>query len=105
MARLPLTYCSFANDTTCLGVLILDGSLNPVQAARKAWALGLNPGGELLVFAIEPNHTDVTEREYLAMLENRNRLLTKWEARELFQAKSIGEIKDEEEAEQHGGSA
>ena len=92
MKREPLTYCSFASATTCLGVLILDGHLSGAAAAMKAHALKANPGGELLVVAV-PDH--IEERDYLRMFENRGRLLSLSEARELLEAKPIREWEEE----------
>ncbi len=39
------TYCSFADDDKCRGVVVLKGKLDPVQAAVRAHALKLSPGG------------------------------------------------------------
>lgn len=90
VSRVPLTYCSFANDDRCLGVVILEGACdNPGLVAVCTRALGLNPGGELLCFVFPD---DAPEREYLRHYENRGRLLTPAEARELLAGCSLGEL-------------
>lgn len=90
-----LTYCSFAQDTRCLGVLILEGHLDTVTAARTAWALRLNPGGQLLAVPCSETDADVPPKIFEAMWENRGRLMQAHEARELFEAKSIRELQAE----------
>ncbi len=45
-----LTYCSFATDERCLGVVVFDRELDPIMAAREAHRLGINPGGEVAVW-------------------------------------------------------
>ena len=94
--RVALTYCSFADDK-CLGVLILRGNLDPIQASLIAHAAGINPGGELLAIPVLPEHTDVPESAYQAMLENAGRLLRPDEARELLEAKPISEWEEAED--------
>ena len=89
--RIALTYCSFVKEI-CVGVLVLDGAHDPISASKTAWALGLNPGGELMSIVIPP---ETPERLYLAMAENRNRLLRPDEARELMEAKPIREWETE----------
>ncbi len=101
MSRLPLTYCSFADPDRCLGVLILDGELDPMMASMTAHLLGLNPGGELLAVTVP---ADAPDRFYQAALENRCRLLSPWEARELLEGKSIREW-EAELGETHGPGA
>jgi hypothetical protein len=91
MNRQPLTYCSFASETECLGVLILDGELNPLEASFRARVMGCNPGGELLAIPVAAESPDVSDREYLQMFENRGRLLSISEARELIDGMSIRE--------------
>ena len=92
--RIPLTYCSFADDFRCRGVLILEGALSPVEAARRAWELGLNPGGQLLC-GVYPE--ELPEKEYLRGFENRNRLLSPTEARDLLGGKSVREVEEQGE--------
>lgn len=88
MSRAPLTYCSFATEAGCLGVLVLDGELTPRQASAAAWLLGQNPGGELLAI---PVPSDVSEAHYAILLANRGRLITTEEAARLFGAKRVAE--------------
>lgn len=86
--RLPLTYLSFVGEEGNRGVLVLDGTMDPATAIKTAWRLGLNPGGEVMCINIPD---DLGQREYSALLENRNRLLRPDEARELLEAKPIRE--------------
>lgn len=90
-----VTYCSFANEGTCLGVCILNGSLGPVEASRMAHSLSINPGGELLVVACQETDEDIPLKIFEAMWENRDRLIPVSEARILFEAKSIREFEQE----------
>jgi hypothetical protein len=90
-----LTYCSFAVKDKCLGVLILEGSLDPVQAAKVAWTKKLNPGGEVLAMPCTEEDPDIPSKIFEAMWENRDKLLTGDEARKLFEAKSIKEFDEE----------
>jgi len=83
---MKLTYCSFADDERCRGVVILDGYLDPVMAALQARFLGINPGGQLLVFEIPEDLEGIDV--YFA---NRNRLLTADEARTLFDGMTLSE--------------
>lgn len=85
--RAPLTYCSFVK-TTCVGIVILDGALEPADACKPAWLLGLNPGGEAMCIVLPD---DLAQRDYARCFENRNRLLSPSEARELLDAKPIRE--------------
>lgn len=86
--RSPLTYCSFATDEGCRGVLILDGALDPVEACKQAWRMDLNPGGDVMVMVTDDQ---VSQRDYERLFENRNRLLAPHEARELLNAKPVKE--------------
>lgn len=86
-----LTYCSFADDDGCKGVVILEGALDPVQAAIRAHALGVNPGGELLAIPCNDEEPDVPAHLFEAMAANAHRLIPVDEARVLFEALSIGE--------------
>jgi hypothetical protein len=86
-ARAPLTYCSFVK-ATCVGIVILDGALDPAEACKRAWRLNLNPGGDAMVIVIPD---DLSQRDYDRLFENRNRLLSTSEARELLDAKPIRE--------------
>jgi hypothetical protein len=85
--RVPLTYCSFVKET-CVGVVILDGALEPAAACKQAWRLGLNPGGEVMVVILPP---DIEQRDFDRCFENRNRLLSPSDARELLDARPIRE--------------
>jgi hypothetical protein len=86
-----VTYCSFADETGCLGVVVLEGVLGVVDAARMCHALGVNPGGEMLVASCDELSPDVEPRVFSAMWDNRNRLISGDEARRLFEAKSLRE--------------
>lgn len=94
MAPRTVTYCSFATPETCLGVLILEGSHDPVEASRLAWGMKLNPGGQLMAMPCTETDADVPPVIFEAMWEHRNKLLAACEARELFEAKSIRELDD-----------
>lgn len=95
-----VTYCSFVDKVQgadrCVGVCILEGELDAVQAAKKAWALRINPGGEMLAISCRETDPDVPANIFEAMWEQRYRLLDYSEARELFEAKTIGEFKAED---------
>jgi len=86
-----LTYCSFADDDGCKGVVILEGALDPVQAAIRAHALGVNPGGELLAVPCNDEEPDVPADVFAAMAANVHRLIPAAEARVLFKTRSLGE--------------
>jgi hypothetical protein len=90
-----VTYCSFVDkvegSNECVGICILEGHLDAVQAAKKAWALGVNPGGEMLAMACHETDSDVPPHVFEAMWEQRHRLLHYSEARELFEARTIRE--------------
>ena len=88
-----VTYCSFAVKDGCLGVCILDGELNAVQAAVATHSLGINPGdGELFVVSCKETDEDVPQEIFQAMWDNRNRLITPDDARALFDAQSLKEL-------------
>jgi hypothetical protein len=84
-----LTYCSFADDTRCLGIVILEGALDPLQAAKRAGELGVNPGGELLAVSCNDEEPDVPMHLFDLMAANTHRLIPVEEARVLFKARSI----------------
>ena len=91
-----VTYCSYATDEDgCLGVCILEGDLNPVQAALKAKELGISPGGQLLAVACNRKDPEMPPEEFAIMEANINRLIPPEEARTLFEAKSIKEFEIE----------
>lgn len=89
-----VTYCSFA-DKVCLGVLVLEGNLTPVQAAAEATRLGKNPGGELLALPIDTDDPDVPAHVKPNLLANIGRLMSAEEASELFDAERAGERIDQ----------
>jgi len=86
-----LTYCSFADDDGCKGVVILEGAFDPLQAARRAGELGVNPGGELIAVPCNDEEPDVPALLFEAMAANVHRLIPVAEARVLFEARSIRE--------------
>ena len=88
-----ITYCSFATKTECLGVVVLDGNFNAVQACFRTRERGLNPGkGELMVVSCKETDEDVPSEIFEAMWNNRNRLIPAEEARLLFDAASLKEM-------------
>jgi hypothetical protein len=86
-----VTYCSFSIIGKSLGVVILEGELDPVQAAIKSRELGLNPGGQLLAMPCKETDPDIPEGGFNIMWDNRNRLIPEIEARILFDGASIEE--------------
>lgn len=90
-----VTYCSFASNGGCLGVCILNGFLDPVQASKEARRLKINPGGELLAVPCKETDEDLPPYAFETMWVNRNRLIPVEEATVLFDAKSIRELDDE----------
>ncbi len=85
------TYCSFADDSGCLGIVILVGAFTPAGASVCTHALGLNPGGELVAVSCNENEPDVPPHIFEAMAANVHRLIPVDEARVLFGARSIRE--------------
>lgn len=67
------TYCSFAEPGKFLGGLFLPGEMNVDQAAQTAWAMKLNPGGEVAAMVVELKY----EQEMDVLKEYIGRLLTK----------------------------
>lgn len=92
-----VTYCSFAADRF-LGAVVLEGVHCPVQASVICHAAGINPGGQLMAVSCAETDVDVPAEIFEAMWASRGRLLTEDEARTLFEAKSMGELKAEDEA-------
>lgn len=90
-----LTYCSFATREKCLGVLLIEGDLNEVQAAYIAHAYKRNPGGELITMIITETDGDLPNGMFDIMWANKDRLIPPEEARTLFDAKSIAELDKE----------
>lgn len=84
-----LTWCSFADDERCRGVLILDGALDPIEACKLAHATGQNPGGNVLAAPIALRQFPKSEQA--TVLENVGKLLTAERARELFDGQSLRE--------------
>lgn len=72
------TYCSFAEPGKFLGGLFLPGEMNAEQAAKTAWFMNLNPGGEIAAMIVEPKHD--REEEMLKLYVGR--LLTRDEVEE-----------------------
>lgn len=91
-----LTYCSFALQSRCLGVVILKGRHDVATAAKKCLRLGINPGGELVAVACSSNDPDIPSKIFEAMAANTHRLIPAEEARVLFEAKSLRELAEEE---------
>lgn len=89
-----LTYISFAIPGHSLGVVILHGEYNVIDAAREAHRLGINPGGEVVAVSCTDTDEDVPKHLFKIMAENANRLIHPGEARELFDAVSIEEFEE-----------
>lgn len=87
-----VTYVSFAEPGKCLGVLILNGDLDVIEAAKTAYALGLNPGGQVMAITAHHDDKDIPPGMFEIMLANTNRLIPAEEARNLFDARSIREF-------------
>lgn len=51
-------WISFSSNNTNLGGCIVDAD-TPEDAATKTTSLGINPGGQILVFKLEPNAPDL----------------------------------------------
>ena len=88
-----LTYCSFADDDRCLGVLILEGELLRAAARGRADSLGLDPGGELVALPVLENDPHIPPGMFETMASNVNRLVSKDEAIVLFDAIRYGDWK------------
>ena len=58
---MPLMWLSFVRDDKFAGVVVLEAS-DVGDAARRCWALGCNPGGEIKGFEIPEDA--VKERSY-----------------------------------------
>ena len=86
-----LTYCSFADDDRCRGIVILRGELLPRAAWVRAHALGLNPGGELVALPVHEGDPDIPPGMFETMAANVNRLVPFEEARTLFDAVRLGD--------------
>mgnify|MGYP001581078993 FL=1 len=93
-----LTYCSFADDDKCRGVVVLKGALDPMLASIRCHALRINPGGQLWSTTFETTDADVPESVARALEQNTDRLLTAAEAMLLFDAASLGALEGDEKA-------
>ena len=94
---MKVTYCSFADDSKCLGLLVLPGHHGPMSARSCATVLGLNPGGQLVALPIDTSGEDVP-RSVAQSLERAAQapcLLSPEEAVALFEACSINQAIDE----------
>ena len=54
-------WMSFADEKGNLGVSIVDAE-DPKEAIKKAWKLGINPGGSVNMYEIDPRKFDVVDR-------------------------------------------
>ena len=90
-----VTYCSFAAEKN-LGVCILTGTMDPVQASIAAGALNINPGGELMAIVCTETDEDLPRGLFEVMWGNRDRLIELDEARTLFDAVTLRELEEEE---------
>lgn len=86
-----ITYCSFVIDDKCVGICILSGTLDVIEASKECHRLRINPGGQLLAMSCKEIDADVSLSLFEAMWMNRERLISPEEARTLFEAKSIRE--------------
>ena len=86
-----ITYVSFAIPGKCLGVLILEGELHAIEAAKDARRLKLHPGGQLMAVSCKETDDDIPKEIFEAMWGNRDRLIPDTEARVLFDAASLGD--------------
>jgi hypothetical protein len=89
------TYCSFVQAGKCVGACILEGAFDAIQASKVSWRLGINPGGELMVITFRETDPDIPPDLLEAMLANVGRFVPVEEARELFQAKTMRELREE----------
>lgn len=88
-----ITYCSYAVPGKCLGVIILEGELDPVAADMQVHRLGLSPGnGQLMAVSFKEIDTDIPEGAFEVMWSNKNRIISDIEARILFEGASIEEL-------------
>ncbi len=93
-----ITYCSFALPERSLGVVILPGRHDEIEAALKCHALKINPGGELIVAVT--SEEEIGAEQFNVLWRHRLRLIAPDEARRLFGAKSIKEWDDAKKAEE-----
>jgi hypothetical protein len=78
-----------------VGACILEGGYDAIQASMVAWQLGINPGGELMVITFRETDRDIPPDLLEVMLANVGRFVPVGEARELFQAKTMRELREE----------
>lgn len=76
-----LSFCDaeLPEGSQFLGAVIVDAT-DIVDGAKKAHALGINPGGEVQGHSIDPSCDFIAAR----VIENKDRLLQKLEIEELF---------------------
>ena len=88
-----ITYVSFADKTKCFGILLIKGKLTAVDASKSAHLLGLNPGGQAMAMTIRPSDKDIPPGMFDVMMANTGRLISPEEARVLFDARPIKELR------------
>lgn len=91
------TYCSFASHDGFLGLVILRGLHDSASAAMRCAALGLHPGGEMMVLPV-PELAPLKPEEWQRLEDNCHRLLSEEDAKSLFNGKSLGELTADEKA-------
>lgn len=89
---MKLTYCSFADDDRCRGIVVLDGWLDPIAASVECHARGINPGGELMTIEVPEYLEQDAPDEWEFFLDNRNRLIDADEIKHRFGGKSLREL-------------
>lgn len=92
-----ITYCSFAIPDKCLGICILRGKLNPIEASIQAHSLGVNPGGQLLTIPCKETDNDVNPELFERMWNSADKLISVEESKILFDTASIKELDAEGE--------
>jgi hypothetical protein len=90
-----VTYCSFADETGCKGVVVLVGTYQGIKVAIESSRLGLNPGGEIMYASISETDNDVSLAQFEILWANAGRLIQEQEARELFDARHGSEWEEE----------
>jgi hypothetical protein len=81
-----VTFCSFATDKECLGIVILENALDPFRAILRIHKLQLDPGGELMTYGCFEKDPDcyIPDDIFEAMWNNMNRLIPIEDAKKLF---------------------
>lgn len=88
-----LTYCSFATESQCIGICILFGKFDAVEASLRARDLGIHPGpSELLTMVVEEGDPDVPPDLFEVMWVYGDKCMSPDAARILFDASSIREL-------------